>query len=35
MKRGSRSWKKKGNMRWKWRKKRMRRRQKALRQRKA
>ncbi len=35
MKRGSRAWKKPGKQRWKWRKKKMRRRKRALRARKA
>jgi len=34
MKRSSRAWKKRGNMRWKWRKKRMRRRKRAARKQK-
>ena len=32
MKRGSRAWKKSGNQRWKWRKKKLRRRKRARRQ---
>jgi len=32
MKRGSRAWKKTGNQRWKWRKKKLRRRKRARRQ---
>ena len=34
MKRGSRAWKKRGNQRWKWRKKKMRRRKRAAKMRK-